>query len=397
MSLAAMNWARQSMKTLPSDVRAPARLALMLMADYADEDHVCWPSIKTMSEEMGCSTRSVQRAIDALEERGLLAVQKRQAANGRQQSNRYRLAVGAGCQSVTPSTSDQAESVEGGDNLTPSEGDKLSGEGDSPVRGRVTPVSPLESTTVNLNPPPSDARGVFDRAAQQDDQGRPVDNTPTSRQQPMTYDWQPDAGALAMACQRRGMAADTQPDAATLADFVTHFAEQPHQRRTHQGWHERLAKWLSENRQRQPLAPTGGPDHAQRPAAYRSDDRRSEREAVREQLANPGDTSWADGWWPEDDTTERADAGAGEPGVHPAGSDLSEDLGECVPECGHAESGSSGAGAGTDPLVGTADAAGGRAGDERTEASGEYLAADDPGAGLDAGAYPGGLRYAGDW
>ncbi|MBW5800088.1 helix-turn-helix domain-containing protein [Halomonas elongata] len=245
--------------------------------------------------------------------------------------------------------------------------------------------------------PPSDARGVFDRAAQQDDQGQPVDNTPTSRQQPMTYDWQPDAGALAMACQRRGMSATTQPDAASLADFVSHFAEQPHQRRTQQGWHERLAKWLAENRQRQPLASTGGPDHAQRSAAHRGDGRQSEREAVREQLANPGDTSWADGWWPEDDATEGADAGAGEPSVHPAGGDFPEDLGECVSECGHAQPGPAGAGAGIDPLAVAADAAGGRAGHERSQASGEYLAADDPGADLDAGADPGGLRYAGDW
>ncbi len=33
MSLAAMHWARQSLKTLPATVKTPARLALMLLAD----------------------------------------------------------------------------------------------------------------------------------------------------------------------------------------------------------------------------------------------------------------------------------------------------------------------------------------------------------------------------
>ncbi|MBW5802022.1 hypothetical protein IM870_17995 [Halomonas elongata] len=255
--------------------------------------------------------------------------------------------------------------------------------------------------------PPTPLSGASDagadplgQAANLDDNGQPLDRTPEPRQQPMTYDWQPDATQLAAACLRRQLPTGTWPDADTLADFTDHFAQKPSERRTAQGWHERLAKWLAEDRRRQyatPQATTGGPDHAQRSAAHRGDGRQSEREAVREQLANPADTSWADGWWPEDDATEGADTGAGESGVHPAGSDLPEDLGECVSECGHAESGPAGAGAGIDPLVGAADAAGGRAGDERPEASGEYLAADDPGAGLDAGADPGGLRYAGDW
>lgn len=368
---------------LSRDLTLQEKVMLVEIDSLQHPEKGCFKSNKALAEFFQLSPNRVSEIIGSLAKKGLVRVE--QVRKGKQIVER-RIFI------ATP-----FEKPKGGSRET--EGG-YSGNGANPNRDLEEGYSENceeRGSGFRGSPPSSDARGVFDRAAQQDDQGQPVDNTPTSRQQPMTYAWQPDAGALAMACQRRGMSADTQPDAATLADFVTHFAEQPHQRRTHQGWHERLAKWLSENRQRQPLAPTGGPDHAQRPAAYPSDARRSEREAVREQLANPGDTSWADGWWPEGDTTEGADAGAGQPGIHPAGGDLSEDLGECVPECGHAESGSSGAGAGTDPLVGTADAAGGRAGDERAEASGEYLAADDPGTGLDAGADPGGFRYAGDW
>lgn len=263
-----------------------------------------------------------------------------------------------------------------------------------------------ETTTEN-NPPPSDAgesngESIFEQAARSADDGTPPPTAFEQRQHPMTYGWLPDTEQLAMACYRRGLPTDTAVPKETLADFTAHFAEKPTQRLTGQGWHERLAKWLAENRQR-PLTPnaTGnaaqGDRHADRRAADTGRDQRTERQLIADQLSNPQDTSWADGWWPEDDTAAGADAGAGQPGVHPARGDFSEDLGERVPECGSAQPGPAGAGAGAGPVAGATDPANGRAGDEQFEAGGEYLAADDPGVGLDASAYPGGLRHADDW
>ena len=298
MSLAAMHWARQSLKTLPADVKTPSRLALMLLADYADEEHVCWPSIKNMALEMGCSTRSVQRAVDGLESRGLLMVEQRLAANGRQQSNRYRLAVGGGCQSVTPTTSIQSGE---GDNLTPSEGDKLTGGGDTTVRGRVTPVSPLESTTRPYNPSHSreDAPSLFEQAAQRTDDG---DTLPTDeRQQPMTLDWQPDAEQFAVQCQRRGLPAATEYTPADLADFTAHFADQP-KRMSDAAWTNRFARWVHENRQRQQTQqPTPGGAHAQRkqrtPARRVTAAEARERDRQRQQAGggNVFDGEWSPG------------------------------------------------------------------------------------------------------
>src|SRR5690554_1390703 len=392
MSLHAMHWARQSMKRMPASVKAPSRLALMLLADYADEDHVSWPSLGTMAEEMGCSKRSVQRAIDLLEQHGLVDVEARLAANGRQQSNRYRLAVGGGCQSVTPSTSDQPGE---GDNLSPSEGDKLTGRGDSPVRGRVTPVSPLESTTRTLPPNPDSLSGagasIFERAAQQADDGTPPASQP--RRYPMTLDWQPDPEQLAMACQRAGLPADTQPAPHQLAKFTAHHADTG---RAHgaAAWHAKLTDWLRNDLR---AAPTGGSAHG--PAADQRRDDRTEREAVRQQLANPWDTSWADGWWPDegDAAAQGAGAGAGEPDIHSAGGDISPDVFERVSECGSVEPEQARTGAGAGELAGAAVTACDRAHHERAEARGEYLAADDPGAGADAGASAGGFRHASDW
>lgn len=273
MSLHAMHWARQSLKTLPSEVKAPARLALMLLADYADEQHTSWPSINLMALEMGCSVRSVQRAIDLLEEHGLVRVESRQAKNGRQMSNRYFLAVEGlfiGCQSDTPSISGCEFE---GDNLTPSEGANLTGEGVTGDRGRVSPVSPLDSTNRTLPLNPSLTAGeaepnVFERAAQQADNGEPAADSAAPRKTAMTLDWQPDLETYRMACLQRGLDVSTRLHDA-LVDFREHFAAQPGRTNTHADWTRRLVRWVFENAKRQQAQQqtpnnTGGNAHANR-------------------------------------------------------------------------------------------------------------------------------------
>ncbi len=272
MSLHAMHWARQSLKTLPDTVKAPARLALMLLADYADEQHASWPSINTMALEMGCSVRSVQRAIDLLEKHGLVRVETRQAKNGRQMSNRYFLAVEGlfvGCQSDTPSIS---TNLGEGDNLTPTEGDKLTGEGVTGDRGRVSPVSPLDSTnrTLPLTPTHTDAGTpeptVFERAAQQADDGEPAADDPAlPRKTAMTLAWEPEPETYATACWQRGLAPDANVHDA-LIDFREYFAAQPARTNTHAAWPRRFVRWVAENAKRQhtALTTTGGNAHANR-------------------------------------------------------------------------------------------------------------------------------------
>jgi hypothetical protein len=265
-----MHWARQSLKTLPDSVKAPARLALMLLADYADEQHASWPSINTMALEMGCSVRSVQRAIDLLEKHGLVRVETRQAKNGRQMSNLYFLAVDGlfvGCQSDTPSISGCEWE---GDNLTPTEGANLTGEGVTGDRGRVSPVSPLDSTSMTLNPSLSDAcepaPNVFERAAQQADDGEPAaDDLTQPRKTAMTLEWEPEPETYATACWQRGLAPDASVHDA-LMDFREYFAAQPARTATHVDWTRRFVRWVAENAKRQhtALTTTGGNAHANR-------------------------------------------------------------------------------------------------------------------------------------
>lgn len=304
MSLHAMHWARQSLKTLPDSVKAPARLALMLLADYADEQHASWPSINTMALEMGCSVRSVQRAIDLLEKHGLVRVETRQAKNGRQMSNLYFLAVDGlfvGCQSDTPSIS----GYEGeGDNLTPTEGANLTGEGVTGDRGRVSPVTPLDSTNKTLTPTLSDAGAqepsVFDRAAQQADDGEPAaDDLSQPRKTAMHLEWEPEPETYATACWQRGLAPDANVHDA-LMDFREYFAAQPTRTHTHADWTRRFVRWVAENAKRQQtaLTTTGGNAHANRRSS--TPKRRltaQEARAAAEGRAPAGEGDTFDGEW----------------------------------------------------------------------------------------------------
>jgi len=70
------------------------KLILMALADAADDDGVCWPSVARVSSKCCVSTRTVQRVIQEFTVNKLLTVTSRFSATGRQKSNGYRLQLG---------------------------------------------------------------------------------------------------------------------------------------------------------------------------------------------------------------------------------------------------------------------------------------------------------------
>lgn len=85
MSFEALDWAwRQPLKQGP-------KLVLLALADYANDDGVCWPGVDALVEKTSMSRSAVIEAIKALTEAGLVAVEKRADANGYRASNRYHL------------------------------------------------------------------------------------------------------------------------------------------------------------------------------------------------------------------------------------------------------------------------------------------------------------------
>lgn len=95
MSMAAMRWAWQQA------LAPPAKLLLMALADRADAQGVCWPSIPTLAQQCRLSPRTVQRLLQELAAAALLRTEPRFRADGSRTSNRYSLALGGG-ENLTP-------------------------------------------------------------------------------------------------------------------------------------------------------------------------------------------------------------------------------------------------------------------------------------------------------
>jgi len=74
MSLQAMKWAMSKAPIKRDAAQCRNRLVLIALADrYNDDTGVCWPSIKTISGEIGVSVPTVHKAIRSLEKAGLIA------------------------------------------------------------------------------------------------------------------------------------------------------------------------------------------------------------------------------------------------------------------------------------------------------------------------------------
>ena len=129
-----MNWAWRQVLT------PTLKLVLMALADAADDQGICWPSVSTLAKKCTVSKRTVQRSLRVLIGSGLLIAEPRRRRDGSSTSNRYRLLIA------------------GGDNLSPprAAGDTPPGQG---CRG--DPDMPVISGTTNriVIDPPQPAAG----------------------------------------------------------------------------------------------------------------------------------------------------------------------------------------------------------------------------------------------
>ena len=129
---------------------APKKLALLQLANNADDDGKSWYSIGKMAIACGVSERTFQRQIQSLEVDGLLVVERR--------SNRPSIYVlkEEMCIKLTGVTDCRGDTVTG-------QGDRLTGQGDT-----VTPLGVTESRTILTiypnNTPNNDLNNSLSRA-----------------------------------------------------------------------------------------------------------------------------------------------------------------------------------------------------------------------------------------
>jgi len=60
------------------DVEASMQRVLLVLADHANDDGQCWPSIGKIAWKLNISERTIMRALKSLEERGVVTVERRQ-------------------------------------------------------------------------------------------------------------------------------------------------------------------------------------------------------------------------------------------------------------------------------------------------------------------------------
>lgn len=86
-----------------------ATLVAFYLINRADSEGTCFPGVKTIAKECNISTRTVQRALNDLEEAGFLVRESRFHVQGGQRSNLYYLQIFEDEQSDTQLIEDQMD------------------------------------------------------------------------------------------------------------------------------------------------------------------------------------------------------------------------------------------------------------------------------------------------
>ncbi len=107
MSYSAMALARPIKTGSPT-----AKAVLLAIANYADEEGICWPSQEQLAEDTELSRHSIMRAIDALEEMGLLSRERRHRKDGCRSSDLIMLDLSSTAQRSTEQRSTEQRSTE---------------------------------------------------------------------------------------------------------------------------------------------------------------------------------------------------------------------------------------------------------------------------------------------
>lgn len=73
---------------------ATAKFVMLVIASYADEQHIAWPSQERLARDTGLGVRTIRRAISDLAREGFLEVlARRPREDGRRETNVMRLLV----------------------------------------------------------------------------------------------------------------------------------------------------------------------------------------------------------------------------------------------------------------------------------------------------------------
>ena len=213
MSMAALTWARRQSTGSPV-----AKGLLLLLADYADDSGLCWPSQTTLAREFEASKRTILRTLQSLEAAGLLQRETMHRDDGSRGTDRIRLALGA--------------LDGGGEPLTPP-GDSLTGGGDTESPGVVSESQGGGDTESPREPSSKPSVGTTLALFESSAPARPAKASPSKR---CPADWHPKAEHHRIAAERGLSLEDVDREIANIRDHEF--------KRSYTDWDAVARKWL---------------------------------------------------------------------------------------------------------------------------------------------------------
>lgn len=204
---------RVSSRVWESEVPAPQRFTLLALADHADHDGRCWPSLPTLTRRCRLSETTVRAHLIALESDGVIKVERRPGLRTHYQINLARLGTEPDPHGIrggqeppevvsTPTESEGVGTAEpaghplGSDGGTPSEsgpltpsdsepptpsdlvGDPLRSRGGTPSDSELDPLGFRGRTVIEPSVPTTSRTSVASRAQARDAADEPRTKTP---------------------------------------------------------------------------------------------------------------------------------------------------------------------------------------------------------------------------
>lgn len=291
MSRAATDWAWDV-----NPGKAPLKLILLSMADRADEEHCCFPSIDRLVKDTSLNKKTVQAGINHLVELGLIRdTGERKGPTRRVRVFRLMLDSKPPQKpnhpkkgNITKEGSEPANAPKNG-NVPESGNIPKNGTLNDPENGFLNvPENGLQNRSLepvtepvvdagasSSSAPVADQPSVDpDEQAHQDaifshvDSGPvvPAVSVPAGRLFGMTIDWQPTVSGLSDHCRLlrvdlSGIDPDQQEE--ILGEFISYWIGKPGERRTQTNWERTLAKqirWSLEKDGSDPNGPGGKPN-----------------------------------------------------------------------------------------------------------------------------------------
>lgn len=197
MSIEASAWAWSQKVDLPS-----IKLVLLALADHADKQGRCWPSVERIGDMTGLSQPTIWRAMTTLTDMGMVQQRRR----GRSYS--FELCL-------TNTIHDECNQP---DDTIHGEMNSIHGESDT-IHGEMDSIQDECLTVKNHQKPPKEPRETKHR---------------------LSADWRPDDRLLLWA-QERAPHVDTTLE---TERFLDHFVHIKPDRRTDQGWCASWRNWI---------------------------------------------------------------------------------------------------------------------------------------------------------